>query len=110
MAQQAQCFFGTEVQFDETAAAKFLTRDIGEIFETLFAALEACHDWKEEVLDEVFKGVLQATGLKFGKLAQPARVALTGSTNGPSICVIMEILGREKTLARLQGAVARLCD
>lgn len=107
MAQQAMCFFGDEVQFDEIAVAKFIVRDNREIFETLLLALDSCHDWREEVLDEVFKGVLHATGLKFGKLAQPARVALTGSTNGPSICVIMEILGRAKTLARLQDAIAR---
>ncbi|MGE4545565.1 MAG: glutamate--tRNA ligase [Pedobacter sp.] len=107
MAQQALCFFGEEVQFDEQAAAKFITQDNRGIFETLLLALDSCLDWREEVLDEVFKGVLDATGLKFGKLAQPARVALTGSTNGPSICVIMEILGREKTLKRLQDVVAR---
>lgn len=107
MAQQALCFFGEEVQFDEQAAAKFITQDNRGIFETLLLALDSCLDWREEVLDEVFKGVLDATGLKFGKLAQPARVALTGSTNGPSICVIMEILGREKTLKRLQDVVVR---
>jgi glutamyl-tRNA synthetase len=107
MAQQALCFFGEEVQFDEQAAAKFITQDNRDIFDTLLLALDSCLDWREEVLDEVFKGVLDATGLKFGKLAQPARVALTGSTNGPSICIIMEILGREKTLKRLQDVVAR---
>lgn len=108
MAQQAVCFFGEEVQFDENATAKFLIQDNREMFAHLLAALDACLDWREEALDEVFKGVLLATGLKFGKLAQPARVALTGSTNGPSICVIMDILGRDKTLSRLQSAIAQI--
>lgn len=106
MAQQAMCFFGDEVQFDESSVEKFIVQDNRGAFEALLAALESCSDWKEEVLDSVFKQVLQDTGMKFGKLAQPARVALIGSTNGPSICVIMEILGRDKTLARLQGAIA----
>lgn len=110
MAQQAMCYFGDEVQFDENAAAKFMVQDNRAPFEALLVALEASFDWKEEVLDKVFKDVLQSTGMKFGKLAQPARVALTGSTNGPSICVIMEILGREKTLARLQSAVTLISN
>lgn len=108
MAQQALCFFGTEVEIDEAASGKFLVEGNREIFETLIRALEACSDWREEVLDEVFKGVLDDLGLKFGKLAQPARVALTGDTKGPSISLVMQILGRETTLARLRDAVARL--
>lgn len=108
MAQQARCFLADDIQFDEKAAAKFLIEDNRLVFEALSAALESCDDWKEDILDGVFKGVLETTGLKFGKLAQPARVALVGGTTGPSICLIMQILGREKTLARLQGAMSRL--
>jgi glutamyl-tRNA synthetase len=45
-------------------------------------------------------------GLKLGKLAQPVRVALTGGTASPGLFEVMEILGREKTLARLAAARA----
>jgi glutamyl-tRNA synthetase len=108
MARQALCFLGDKVEFEENADEKFLVEDNRSVFETLLNAFGACTDWREEVLDGALKGVLETTGLKFGKLAQPARVALTGSPKGPSICLIMQILGREKSLSRLRGAVARL--
>lgn len=108
MAQQALCFFGADAAIEESAARKFLVEDNRNIFDTLIQALETCDDWQEEALDALFKGVLETLELKFGKLAQPARVALTGDTKGPSICLVMQILGREKTLARLRSAVAHL--
>jgi glutamyl-tRNA synthetase len=108
MARQALCFLGDKVEFDDNADEKFLVEENRGVFEALLNAFGACTDWREEVLDEALKGVLETTGLKFGKLAQPARVALTGSPKGPSICLIMQILGREKSLSRLRGAVARL--
>jgi glutamyl-tRNA synthetase len=46
--------------------------------------------------------------VKLGKLAQPVRVALTGSTASPGLFEVMAILGREKTLARLDAARARI--
>jgi glutamyl-tRNA synthetase len=108
MAQQALCFLRDKVAFEEKAAAKFLVENNRAALEALMAALGACEDWREEPLEVVFKEVLEANGLKFGKLAQPARVALMGDTKGPGICLIMQILGREKTLARLKDAISRL--
>ena len=45
-------------------------------------------------------------GVKLGALAQPVRVALTGSTASPGLFDVMAILGREKTLARIAAAHA----
>jgi glutamyl-tRNA synthetase len=108
MAREAKCYLRDEVVFEDKAAEKFLIEENRPIFVALLEALNECQDWREAVLDEVFKGVLEKTGLKFGKVAQPARVALVGSAKGPSICLIMQILGREKSLARLRGAVSWL--
>jgi glutamyl-tRNA synthetase len=51
---------------------------------------------------------MESTGLGFGKIAQPVRVALTGGTVSPSICLVMEVLGREVSLQRLRQASAML--
>ena len=48
-----------------------------------------------------FIPIAEATGLKLGKIAQPLRAALTGSTVSPPIFDVMAVLGREETLARL---------
>jgi len=45
--------------------------------------------------------------MKMGQLAQPVRVALTGRTASPGLFDVMEVLGRERTLSRLQQSLAR---
>ena len=48
---------------------------------------------------------MEAKELKLGKVAQPARVALTGRGASPGLFEVMELLGRERTLARLAAGV-----
>ena len=57
------------------------------------------------MMDELVKLVMEKTGLKLGKIAQPVRVALTGKTASPGIFEIIKVLGRQRTLTRLQGAL-----
>ena len=52
-----------------------------------------------------FKTVMDQTGLKLGKIAQPVRVALTGRTASPGIFEVDAILGKDKVLSRLQKAI-----
>ncbi|MBW1894928.1 MAG: hypothetical protein JRI91_14720 [Deltaproteobacteria bacterium] len=49
---------------------------------------------------------MEKTGQKLGKVAQPARVALTGKTVSPGIFEMIEVLGKEETVRRLRAAVA----
>jgi glutamyl-tRNA synthetase len=58
----------------------------------------------------VFHAIVERTGLKLGKLAQPVRVALTGGTVSPGIFEVCAILGKERTLARLAAATAGARD
>lgn len=108
MAEQAACYYRSEVVFDPDAAAKFLVPALGSAFETLLRRMEGEGDWQESTLERAFEEVLHQAGLKFGKLAQPVRVALTGGSAGPGICQIMVLLGKERTLARLRQAIGML--
>jgi glutamyl-tRNA synthetase len=63
--------------------------------------------FSKQAWEEEFKRVVEEEGLKMGQLAQPVRVALTGRTASPGLFDVMEILGRERTLSRLQQSVAR---
>ena len=51
---------------------------------------------------------MKKTGLKLGKIAQPTRVALTGGTVSPGIFEVMEILGKEKVIDRLNKALSAI--
>jgi glutamyl-tRNA synthetase len=72
------------------------------------ARLAATDDWTTESLERLVRDVATAHTAKLGKLAQPVRVALTGSTASPGLFEVMAILGRDKTLARLDSARARI--
>ena len=64
--------------------------------------LKGLADWTEETLEAGLKAVAEARALKFGKVAQPLRAALTGRTTSPGIYAVLEVLGRDESLARLR--------
>ena len=64
--------------------------------------------WTVEAIEAALTGVVDASGLKAGKVFQPIRVALTGTTVSPGIFETVAVLGRDETLARLQDAMSGL--
>ena len=65
--------------------------------------------WEPGAIEAAFEAVRAAHGdVGMGKLAQPVRVALTGSAASPGIFETVAVLPRERTLARLERAVAML--
>ena len=67
-----------------------------------FAALD---QWTEDALEAWVKNFAEETGTKMGKVAQPLRAVLTGTTVSPSIFEVLVVLGREESLGRLGDAV-----
>jgi glutamyl-tRNA synthetase len=65
--------------------------------------LKEIHDFKEAIIDAKFREIAKKIDQKLGAIAAPIRLMLTGSSVSPSIFQIMEILGKEETLARLKG-------
>ena len=72
------------------------------------AACAGLADWTVDAITAAFNEVIAAHGLKLGKIAQPVRVAVTGGTASPGIFEVLEILGRDRTLARLDAALGRI--
>ena len=68
-----------------------------------FAALEL---FDAANLESALKGTAATLGVKVGALVHPTRLAVTGSNAGPSLYHLLEILGKEKVLARLDRALA----
>jgi glutamyl-tRNA synthetase len=69
-------------------------------------AIESLADYSQEPLEALFKSLMEDTGLGFGKIAQPLRVAVTGTTVSPGIFEMLLALGQEKTVQRIRKAVA----
>jgi glutamyl-tRNA synthetase len=70
----------------------------------VIAAFEALDGWDAETLKNTLISVGEAHGLKLGKAQAPVRVAVTGRTIGLPLFESLEVLGRERTLARLRAA------
>jgi glutamyl-tRNA synthetase len=96
------------VEPDLKAAAKHLTPAVGPALDDLIARLVALETWTPESIEAAFHSTLAGRDMKLGALAQPVRVAVTGGTVSPGIFEVLDALGRERTLARLHAARARL--
>lgn len=105
MAESAAFYFQDTVSYDKDTAAKFFTSDSLKVMKLLIESLESAQLFDEKSLENVFMKIIEATGLKLGKIAQPVRVALTGKTVSPGIFEILNVLGKEKSLDRLKQAV-----
>jgi glutamyl-tRNA synthetase len=105
MAEKSGFYFKKQVEFDEKAKTKFLTADARPLLEKVIAGLSQLEKFSAEEIETLFKNIVEEEGTKLGKLAQPVRVALTGTTVSPGIYDVILLLGKEETLARLKNAL-----
>jgi glutamyl-tRNA synthetase len=105
MAEKSRFFFADLDGYNEKDAAKHLTADAATLLEALAKALAALPDWEAPSLHAAVNGFAEARGLGLGKVAQPIRVACCGMAVSPPIDQTLFLLGRERTLARLEAAV-----
>jgi glutamyl-tRNA synthetase len=89
---------------DDRARAQ-LTPQARILLGKLAAALQSeAKEWSEKPIEEAIRRFADSEGVKLGQVAQPLRVALTGSTASPGIFEVLAVLGPEESTARLQAA------
>jgi glutamyl-tRNA synthetase len=102
-------YLNDEIAIDPKAAAKFLKPEVAEPLRTLVAELESiAGDFDQAAVQQAFERALARFNLKLGQLAQPVRVALTGGTVSPGIYEVIEVLGAQRTVSRLNAALAKI--
>ncbi len=82
-------------------AAILLDQDGRANLDALSSELAALPDWLPESIESAVRAFAESQGLKLGKIAQPLRAALTGSTTSPGMWEVMFALGRNEVLGRL---------
>ena len=92
---------------DDKAVAKFLVKENAPHLRGLREQIAGVEPFREGALEAKVNEWLAASGLAMKNVAQPARVAMTGKTASPGLFEVMEVLGRERTLARLDRGIAR---
>ncbi|WP_339851918.1 glutamate--tRNA ligase [uncultured Nisaea sp.] len=97
-------FYTASVPLNFTEKAQnLLTEEALSHLTALTAELEAMPDWNEEAIEQAVRTIAEKADIKLGKLAQPLRAALTGSTVSPGIFEVAAVLERAETLARLKA-------
>ena len=102
-------FYFTEVTgYDAAGAAKSLIPENKPRLQKLREAFAALATFDATGLENALKSVATETGVKTGVLVHPTRLAATGKTVGPSLYHLLEALGQERVLRRLDAAIAKI--
>ncbi len=103
--QAASYFFGDIAEYDAKAVRKVLLKEgTAEILEYVAGELAALPGFEEEDLKPVFAQAMEEFDCKLGKIMQPVRVAVTGTTSSPSMYEVLPVLGRDEAVRRLRKA------
>ena len=108
MAQSSRFFFTDRIEIDPKAAAKHLTADTGPLVVTIRQRLAALSEWAAPAIHALLTELAASVQSGLGKIAQPLRVAVTGTAVSPPIDATLALLGRERTLARLDAAIKQM--
>jgi glutamyl-tRNA synthetase len=101
-------FFNEDYAFDPEAVSKVLQKPgAAERLGALASAYQSLAGWTAAELEAALKAKALEAGVKAGEFVHPARVAVTGRTVGASLYHTLEVLGRERVLARMQRALAK---
>ncbi len=88
-------------------AAKLLDAEGLDVLQRLEPKLSAIADWTEAEIESTIRAFSEEEDLKFGKVAQPLRSVLTGTTKSPGIFEVLLVLGKEESLLRLKEALPK---
>ncbi|MBI5137840.1 MAG: glutamate--tRNA ligase [Nitrospirae bacterium] len=104
MADMVASFYRDTVTIDPEAAKKGFKGEPLLVLDKVMEKLAGLPAFDQPTLEQAFQELMDETGQGLGKLAQPARTALTGRQVSPGIYEVLEILGKERALARLAAA------
>lgn len=108
MAERAHVWYCPLKAYDEAAVAKHFTAAARAPLSEVRTRLAAVDDWSPAGVDAALRATAEALGVGLGKIAQPLRVAITGTQVSPSIDHTVFLAGQGEALARIDAALAML--
>jgi glutamyl-tRNA synthetase len=99
-------YFTDDFEYDPQSAAKHFTPENKPRLEAVRNTLSSLQKFDVAEIEAALKSTAAKLGIKFGAIVHPTRLAATGSTVGPSLYHLLEVLGKEKVLARIDRALA----
>ncbi len=105
MAESMKMFYQDFKSFDEKVASKQFKPAAEPIITALIAKYSELEDWSSEAIHDIVKQVCDEQDVGFGKVGQPFRLALSGTGNAGSIDIVAELVGKNRTIERLNMAL-----
>jgi glutamyl-tRNA synthetase len=105
IAEKGRYFFCDPSEYEVQAAKKYFKSEATQILTTLAAKLAGLDSFDRDVLENIYQRLADEMGLSTGKLIHPTRLAVSGVSFGPGLFEMLELLGRERVLRRLQAAL-----
>lgn len=100
-------FFHAPESFDEKASKKAWSPETAVLMQELTEAISSL-DFKAEIIKESIHHLAEAKGLGMGKVMMPLRLSLVGELKGPDVPDLMEMIGKEETISRINKAIETL--
>ncbi|MBC5774525.1 glutamate--tRNA ligase [Pontibacter sp. KCTC 32443] len=106
--KEAAYFFVAPEEYSEKVASKKWNAQSVAVFEDFKNELPSLADFNADTVKELLTTILERHGMKIGQVMQALRLAVTGAEAGPDLMQIIEIIGREETINRIETAIAKL--
>jgi glutamyl-tRNA synthetase len=103
MAEKSRYFYEDIGAYDQALLAKYVPQEIIPVLQLIRTQLAQLLAWTEETIHEVLISVSEKTEKKLGQIAQPLRIAVTGGITSPPIDATLRLLGKSRTLARIDN-------
>ncbi|MFH0940923.1 MAG: glutamate--tRNA ligase [Candidatus Omnitrophota bacterium] len=105
LAEGLKSFFVKEVEFDKDAAEKLFSQDLTREFVLLKDRFSALSDFSAVKIEEAFRSCVAELGVTVKHLIHPLRLALSGRTGGPGMFELIEALGKERAIERMERVI-----
>ncbi len=110
LAEQSRYFYQDFSEFEAGAAKKHLRPVAKEALALALSKVETLAEWTTENLHCVIKETCEELELGMGKVGMPLRVAVTGQGQSPSVDAVMQLVGKERVVARINMALAFIAE
>lgn len=106
--EQAHFFFQAPENYDEKTVQKKWKADTNEKLQAITSLFETVSDWSAANIKELFSAFMTEKEWGFGVVMVPVRLALVGSSSGPDLFDICELIGKEETIERIKKAISKI--
>ncbi len=110
LAQASRFLFGGPIEYDVRAREKYLQPETQRHLQEVCRRIRNVSSFDAATLEKVYRDFVAERGLKLGDVAQPTRVVLTGHSVSPPLFQVMELLGRDISLERLEAVLQQKND